>query len=360
MTAEPPSSYAVKLRPYSDKYSHTTPGQYLEIPIPDEIEQLGVERGDTVYLDFVSTEDPAYIRISFSDTGTRHDLKLKYRDDLHPKYAVTFPTEYTVHRDNTPFKGFGRDDTVTVEFNYGLEPEIRVYTEEGYRERTTELVSDDLTPTLKAPALASLLNIFRSKPDINLTRKTRVRGDGFQFIPFKSLDPAIEQELKERSVPEEMEELISDSRDIVRVSDIRRLYRAGALDTGFESVINIRWVKNTSESDDSRFYEYAHSDTFEGSFRAVLPRNKRANVVISTEDERSILKLYRENSTWVVEIGDNSVERPIQVTPSSGRFQEIFVPVPVKVEDEVDWECTMYLQRRQGRIREWYENRNEE
>jgi len=360
MTDEPPSSYAVELRPYSDKYSHTTPGKYLEIPIPDEIEQLGFEYGDTVYLDFVSTEDPAHIRISFSDTGTRHDLKLKYRDDLHPKHAVTFPTEYTVHRDDSPFKGFGRDDTVTVEFNYGLEPEIRVYTEEGYRERTTELVSDDLTPTLKAPALASLLNIFRSKPDINLTRKTRVRGDGFQFIPFKPLDPAIEQELKDRSLPEEMEELISDSRDFVRVSDIRRLYRAGSLDTDFESVINIRWLKNTSESDDSSFCEYAHSDVFNGSYRAVLPRKKRANVVISTENERSVMNLYREDRTWVVEIGDNSVERPIQVTPSSGRFQEIFVPVPVKVEDEVDWECTMYLQRRQGRIREWYENRNED
>lgn len=140
MTDEPPSPYAVELRPYSDKYSHTTPGEYLEIPIPDEVEELGFEHGDTVYMDFISADDPSYIRIRFSDTGTRHDLKLKHRDDLYPNHAVTFPTEYTVHRDDCPFQGFGRYETVTVEFNYGSEPEIRIYTEEGYRERTVQLL----------------------------------------------------------------------------------------------------------------------------------------------------------------------------------------------------------------------------
>jgi hypothetical protein len=356
MTAEPPSSYAVKLRPYSDKYSHTTPGQYLEIPIPDEIEQLGVEHGDTVYLDFVSAQDPAYIRISFSDTGTRHDLKLKYRDDLHPKYAVTLPIEYTVHRDDSPFKGLGRDDTVTVEFNYGSQPEVRIYTEEGYRKRTTQLVTDDLTPTLKAPALASLLNIFRIKPDINLTQKTRVRGDGFEFIPFNILDPALEEWIKNASRPDEMEELYSGSRDIIRYSDLMKLYRSGALDTDLGAVISIRWLKSSSGSDDSKIYEYAHSDTFDGSYRAVLPRGKTANVVVSTEDDRSVLELYREDSTWVVGFGEDRGKKPIQVTPSSSRYQEIFVPIPVKVEGGPEFECTMYLQRRAGWIREWYEN----
>jgi hypothetical protein len=189
MTGEPPSSYAVELRPYSDKYSHTTPGEYLEIPIPDEIEKLGFEYGDTVYMDFVSADDASYIRIKFSDTGTRHDLKLKYRDDRYPRYAVTFPTEYTVTRDDSPFQGIGRDETVTVEFNYGSEPEIRIYTEEGYRERTAQLVSEDLTPTIRAPVIGYLLNIFRDKLNIDLTRTTTVRGQVTVKISDQSGNP---------------------------------------------------------------------------------------------------------------------------------------------------------------------------
>lgn len=356
MTGEPPSSYAVELRPYSDKYSHTTPGQYLEIPIPDEVEQLGVEHGDTVYLDFVADGDPSHIRISFSDTGTRHELKLKYRDDLHPRYAVTFPTEYTVHRENSPFKGFERDNTVTVEFNYGSQPEIRIYTEEGYRERTAELVSNNLTPTIKAPALASLFNVFRTKPDINLTEKAMIRGDGFEFIPFDSLDPVIMEEVRERSLPEEIEEVYSDAQDMIRYSDIRRLHYHETLDTDIEADINIRWVKESSGNNDSTFYEYAHYDTFEGSYRAILPRNKRANIVINTKNETSNLNVYREDGTWVVDLGDTSVKRPSQVTPSSDQYQNVFVPVPVKEEETIDWEGRVYFQKNPGWILEWYEN----
>lgn len=324
MTGEPPSSYAVNLRPYSDKYSHTTPGKYLEIPIPDEIEQLGIERGNTVYLDFVSADDPAHIRISFSDTGTRHDLKLKYRDDLHPKYAVTFPTEYTVHREDSPFKGFDRDETVTVEFNYGSEPEIRIYTEEGYRKRTAQLVTDDLTPILKAPVLAPLLNIFRTKPDMDLTRKTGVRGDGFEFIPFNPLDPALERS-KNRSILERVEKLYSNSSDIDRISGL-----------------NI-WFKNSSGPDDSTRYDYANSDTFDGSYRAVLPRNERTNVLINTEEKQSVLTLYREDRTWVVEVGDNSTNKPIQMGSLSSRYQEIFVPIPVDVGGGIEFSYSIYL-----------------
>lgn len=322
MTDEPPSSYAVKLRPYSDKYSHTTPGEYLEIPIPDEIEQFGFEHGDTVYMDFASADDPPYIRIRFSDTGTRHDLKLKYRDDRYPRHAVTFPTEYTVTRDDSPFQGFGRDKTVTVEFSYGSEPEMRIYTEEGYRKRTAELVSDDLTPTLKAPSLASLFNIFSTSPDINLAEKTGIRGGRFEFIPF---DPLELESNNYRSLLESVEDLYSDSKDSIEMSDV-----------------NI-WFKDTSEPDSLGGYDFARSDTFDGSYRAFLSRDERTNVYINKEGEKSVLTLYREDGAWVVEVGDNSVKKPVQLKSSSSGYNEIFVPLPVNVEGGPEFEYIMYL-----------------
>lgn len=153
------SIYPVNVRKYSDKASVNTPGEYLEIPISDDVEDLGLTQGDELYmvLDRGDSDSKGYLRISpneFEGVGRVHRLSLKRNEAASPSYAVSVPTEYSVHRDDSPFQGLKQGDTVIVEID-GDAQVVSVYVPDDYQTRLEHLVENDATPDIRVPATLS-------------------------------------------------------------------------------------------------------------------------------------------------------------------------------------------------------------
>jgi hypothetical protein len=159
------SVYPVKLRKYSDKASISTPGEYLEIPLSDDIEEIGLTKGDDLQMTLRKSgfESIRYLKISgndLQDRGRVHSLSLKRNEDSSPSYAVSIPVEYSVHSDLSPFQGLEQDDTVMVEVNSSSEL-IRVYQPSDYQNRLEELVESESTPDIRVPAV--LAGLYQGK-----------------------------------------------------------------------------------------------------------------------------------------------------------------------------------------------------
>jgi len=151
------SVYPVKVRKYSEKASISTPGEYLEIPLSDDIEDLGLTTGDDIQMTLSKSgfESIRYLKISgndLQDRGRIHSLSLKRNEDSSPSYAVSIPVEYSVHSDLSPFQGLEQDDTVIVEVNSSSEL-ISVYQPSDYQSRLEELVESEATPDIRVPAV---------------------------------------------------------------------------------------------------------------------------------------------------------------------------------------------------------------
>jgi hypothetical protein len=159
------SVYPVKLRKYSDKASISTPGEYLEIPLSDDIEEIGLTKGDDLQMTLRKSgfESIRYLKISgndLQDRGRVHSLSLKRNEDSSPSYAVSIPVEYSVHSDLSPFQGLEQDDTVIVELNSSSEL-IRVYQPSDYQNRLEELVESEATPDIRVPTV--LAGLYQGK-----------------------------------------------------------------------------------------------------------------------------------------------------------------------------------------------------
>jgi hypothetical protein len=159
------SVYPVKVRKYSEKASISTPGEYLEIPLSDDIEELGLTTGDDIQITLSKSgfESIRYLKISgndLQDRGRIHSLSLKRNEDSSPSYAVSIPVEYSVHSDLSPFQGLEQDDTVIVEVNSSSEL-IRVYQPSDYQSRLEELVESEATPDIRVPTV--LAGLYQGK-----------------------------------------------------------------------------------------------------------------------------------------------------------------------------------------------------
>ncbi|KAB7514613.1 hypothetical protein DM867_05700 [Halosegnis rubeus] len=157
--------YPVEVRKYSDKASISTSGEYLEVPLSDDVEELGLGQGDKLYmvLDRSDTDTGGYLKISIDqleDRGRVHSLLLKKNEASSPSYAVSIPAEYSVHSGLSPFQGLEQGDTVIVEVDNddGL---IRVYQPSDYRSRLEKLVENESTPDIRVPTV--LAGLYQGK-----------------------------------------------------------------------------------------------------------------------------------------------------------------------------------------------------
>lgn len=198
--------YPVKVRKYSDKASIRTPGEYLEIPLSDDVEELGLTTGDDLQMILSKSdfESIRYLKISangLEERGRVHSLSLKRDEASSPSYAVSIPVEYSVHSDLSPFQGLEQDDTVMVEVNNSSEL-IRVYQPGDYRSRLEELVENDFTPDIRVPTV--LAGLYQGKSIDQLFSETgewrfeavdKLTGEhieGFDIEVFDKKDRLIE------------------------------------------------------------------------------------------------------------------------------------------------------------------------
>lgn len=189
-------TYSVELRRYADKYSRTTSGKYLEIPLPDEIEKLAEnpiesyfsDGEEQVYVSLKPKEEPPSLRIDFEEASTRHDLDLKYHEDRHPKYAVSIPAEYIEYRGESPFKGAEPGLEINLELNY-KNKSIRAYQLDDYQFRLEDLVEQGNVPQIKSPAALPLAAASNNR-SIGVNQDIKIY-DRFRLKPFFGLTEEI-------------------------------------------------------------------------------------------------------------------------------------------------------------------------
>lgn len=183
MSVDQITAYAVDLRIYKDQASVTTPGNYLEIPLPDEVADFeGVEIGEKYfYVHLVKDDDFSYLRYTPDDDSSRHFLKLKEKSGSNPSLAVSLPAEYAVTYDLSPFQGMEHGDRVNIEIREE-ENEIRVYTPEDFPHRVQQLSEEGTLTDFDTPVIAPVLATGDGFTD--LTILADAPSQKFEIIPF--------------------------------------------------------------------------------------------------------------------------------------------------------------------------------
>jgi len=201
MSVDQITAYAVDLRIYRDQASVTTPGEYLEIPLPDEVAGFeDVEVGKkSFYANLQKNEDISYVRYTPDDDSSRHFLKLKEKSGSDPSLAVSLPTEYAVTNGRSPFQGMEHGDRVNIEIREE-ENEIRVYTPEDFPHRVKQLSEEGTLTDFDTPVVAPVLGTSEEFTDLSVG--TDLPSQKFRIVPFDGqhdvfLETAREQALDE-------------------------------------------------------------------------------------------------------------------------------------------------------------------
>ncbi|WP_336328318.1 hypothetical protein [Halovenus sp. HT40] len=183
MSVDQITAYAVDLRIYKDQASVTTPGNYLEIPLPDEVADFeGVEIGEkSFYVHLVKDDDFSYLRYTPDDDSSRHFLKLKEKSGSDPSLAVSLPAEYAVTYNLSPFQGMEHGDRVNIEIRED-ENEIRVYTPEEFPHRVKQLSEEGTLTDFDTPVIAPVLATGDGFTD--LTVSANAQSQKFEIVPF--------------------------------------------------------------------------------------------------------------------------------------------------------------------------------
>jgi len=151
-------SFTVEANIGSDKARSKSDGQYVSVPLPDEVRELGFGPGDTVYIgldsEFVGDDEVDYLHGSREEIS-RHGLSIREKEDLDPGLFVRVPIEYTFHREGQSFHGLEKGDDLVVELDY-VGGRFRVYRAEEYPYRLRQLSEEDVFPEMKAPGIAGL------------------------------------------------------------------------------------------------------------------------------------------------------------------------------------------------------------
>lgn len=115
------------------------PTQYMGVPLPDEVETIGITADSTVQLELTeedSSPGSQFIegrRIEESDESPgERAFKVRYRQDRHPSLSVRLPSAWTNHREETPVYDAEAGDRVFVTIDPDAD-RFRVYSSEDYR-----------------------------------------------------------------------------------------------------------------------------------------------------------------------------------------------------------------------------------
>jgi len=183
MSVDQITAYAVDLRIYRDQASVTTPGEYLEIPLSEEVADFeGVEIGaKSFYAHLEKDEDFSYLRFTSVDDSSRHFLNLKRKSGSYPPLAVSLPTEYAVTNDRSPVQGMEHGDRVNIEIR-DEENEIRVYSPEDFPHRVKQLSEEGTLTDFDTPIIAPVLAAGNNFAD--LTPSADTPSQKFEIVPF--------------------------------------------------------------------------------------------------------------------------------------------------------------------------------
>ena len=160
MSVEKPWIYTVEI----DDYSTSTSGEYLGVPLPEDIEEIGAKPGK--YLEIsAQTGDDNHIRATPQEKNSAEARKIQERSDRSPKYFVSLPKKLIEYSNSSPFKDVENGEVAYVEIRHDPGDEhLRFYRMDDYEER-----EDSTTPRFKKPIALALLS------SIPLRREDHIR-----------------------------------------------------------------------------------------------------------------------------------------------------------------------------------------
>ncbi len=314
-----PTAYHTKLEEYKNNHN-----DYLEIPLPKEIEEIEdlqpalrelhrIEREDLeqdkmkalfptlVTPDKDGKEDePAYIRIDF-EPQSRHEYVIKAdesseelsekgkknRERTKPKltehlcYYMTVPTAFLDGRSDSPLYGFERGDDVTLELNQE-DNHMRIYTAEDYRARDEELSEEGRKPVHKKLTATGLsLNFIDQYTDPTGIGDA---GQKFRLIPFESHHSVFERRTTQPSNEDELPKF-DDFQEVLEREKIPKVKAAK---------LTIRWSLNqtrdysnhewTGKTGDNPRQETIYTNYFVNEAKVVLPCKGEFEITATTQN----------------------------------------------------------------------------
>jgi hypothetical protein len=299
MNGEEHHTFTVNARTGTDRPRRSSEGEYMAVPLPDEIEDIGFSVGDRPYVKLDSHEFQGktieYMRVSKQRLQTRHKYTIRRREDLHPELFLRIPVEYTDASADTSFAGLKKDDDLAVELNKP-EKEIRVYTPSHSQKRRTELTYEGKTPKITTPTIAAFIT-----RDVggyaDIARQTEFPGQKFQIVFWDPYDEIFEKtvrKLQEKEIGMKFDETYED-------------YQYG------DSIHNKLYMKVMSTADDYDLYRRVYSVKIEwgpNPGRRQPIKEEKLQTVYSEYFTRKCKVILPEKGVFVIKIGtEKSISR---------------------------------------------------
>jgi hypothetical protein len=308
-------------------------GEYYPLPLPGEVEVLGINEGDTVVLELVEEEiqDKVihYIR-GYSGEAPRNEMTVRRQPGCSPELFVQCPAAFSGEHGSPPFNQLGKGDRLVVEVVVE-DDEFRIYGHDDYRYRYQQLSEEDGPP----PELPASIPLIASNTGEYTVLSGDVEGQRFKIFPFHGQsDLFVEIAEKEKresgfsdlkfSMPvgdDNLRSTFYGSRDLL--SHVLENYDMPVVEA---DKVEIFWRDETGEGsveEKGRIYEEQNTECV----KVVLP--ERGSFLISVEKggESTLLKLmsgcesgrgtFRDG--WSAKLFHDSGECDVP---------ELYVPVP--------------------------------
>ncbi|WP_313694167.1 hypothetical protein [Halorarum halobium] len=295
-------------------------GEYYPLPLPDEIELLEIDQGDTVVLELVEEEVQGksirYIQ-GHSGEAPRNQMTVRRQSGCSPELFIQCPAAFSGEHGSPPFNELGKGDRLVVEVLVD-EGEFRIYGYDDYRYRFQQLSEDDGPP----PELPLAIPLIASNNDGYTDLSGEKEGQEFEIVPFHGQDEVFVE------LGEEM-----GKQDLMRGNRFRgipNLLRAAGERTGIpeRSVdkIEIYWDSEdvSMNPDGEKIYEEHDTD----SAKVVLPEQGSYLIIVEAGED--------SGSHWLAADPNIALTDPIRDKWSAFLFEDseelqapkIYIPVP--------------------------------
>jgi hypothetical protein len=201
--------YAVELRVLSHKYRRGERRDFLGVPLPTDVSDIGITGGQRLRLS-EEYDDVGYVSVNLLDEdepSTRYDYKVRENTDWYPPLIVRLPIEWTDHNEISSFFGAEKGDQLVVEMNRET-GELRIYNQRQYQNRMTEVwptvgraYQGASGPPLDRKDAPERLPLFQRDEfvDVFSQMDSRIQKQRFVFHFFDGRDPAFYDEAQRQN-----------------------------------------------------------------------------------------------------------------------------------------------------------------
>lgn len=162
------TGYLIKL----DYYKNISSGTYLGIPLPTELEDIGIDSDINLHWKLVDDEPRFLKAVPTTEYHSRYHLSIQPRG---PTGALATIMSEFVNKENSPLYGHEKDDPVGLEVNLDEgDVHLRIYNFQDYLS-----LYQDTRPNVKLPAFAAgtaaYMQLFEAFERVRENREIEIR-----------------------------------------------------------------------------------------------------------------------------------------------------------------------------------------